>query len=59
MPDTDYYKAQIEERTRVMEIVRKQIGFATISDETPSNMTVGWFRDLYERIQKEVCGPCH
>lgn len=54
MPDADYYKAQIEERARVMDIVRKHIGFAAISDETPSDMTVEWFRDLYERIAKEV-----
>jgi hypothetical protein len=51
---TDAISARVDERQRVLDIVRKQIGLAALGDDVPNDFPTSWFRELYESIQEEV-----
>ena len=49
-------RATVDERERVLEIVHRQLGFAAICSDTPGDISIEWFRDLWESINREVRG---
>jgi hypothetical protein len=51
---TDAIVARAEERQRILDIVRKRIGFAALEDDIPDEFPCAWFRALYAGIEEEV-----
>jgi hypothetical protein len=51
---TDAITARVDERQRVLDIVRKQIGFSALDDDLPDDFPTAFFRNLYKAIEEEV-----
>ena len=48
------YSAYLDERNRVMDIVKKHIGYAALGADLPDETPLSFFRELYEGLEKEV-----